>query len=159
MAKAAAQVGRAAHLPEQPVHSFGACCWIRWDQSTKLIGEIQHDGCALEQAHRLVTGTVHHGGDFRIWVDLNKARAELITFADVHKVGVIFCTFKTHRQQFFQHHSDFDAVWCGQRMQLQRVLANGQFFFTGCASYGAVDVGELSTVAFFPLPDGRGCVC
>jgi hypothetical protein len=39
------------------------------------------------------------------------------------------------------------------------VLANGQFFFTGCASYGAVDVGELSAVAFFPLPDGRGCVC
>ena len=41
-------------------------------------------------------------------------------------------------------------------MQLQRLLANRQYFFAGWTCDRAVDVGELAAVAFFPRPDCGG---
>ena len=54
VAEAAAEERRAAHLPEQPVEYFGARRAGRGQEFAELLGEVDQDRSALEQARRRV---------------------------------------------------------------------------------------------------------
>ena len=89
MAKAAAKIWRATHLPEQPRHTFGALAWVFGDECAEFLGQMQHDRSGFKQALRRVAGPVHHRGNFGVRVDVDKAGSELIPFADVDQPRVI----------------------------------------------------------------------
>ena len=90
MAKAAAQIGGRAHLPEKPAHHLGFLCGIGGHECAKFFREIEHDRPAFEHPLRGVAGVVHERRDLGVGVYLHKARAELVTFANVDQPCVIF---------------------------------------------------------------------
>mmetsp|Transcript_30028 Transcript_30028/g.74499 ORF Transcript_30028/g.74499 Transcript_30028/m.74499 type:complete len:210 (-) Transcript_30028:429-1058(-) len=66
VAEAAADVGRGARLPEQPVHALGAAGQVRdggQELGAVLLGQVQQDVRGLEHAQRRRHGVVHHHGD------------------------------------------------------------------------------------------------
>ena len=90
MAKAAADIGRAAHLPEEPGQAFGARGALGRQQGAELLGEIDEDRARFEDAHRLGFATVEQSRDLGIRIDGDKAAAELVALADLDRPGVVF---------------------------------------------------------------------
>jgi hypothetical protein len=51
VAEAAAQEGRAAHLPEQPRQALGPRRRLAGQEGAELLGQVQQDRARLEHAH------------------------------------------------------------------------------------------------------------
>mmetsp|Transcript_18056 Transcript_18056/g.20329 ORF Transcript_18056/g.20329 Transcript_18056/m.20329 type:complete len:240 (+) Transcript_18056:226-945(+) len=156
MAKAAAQIGGAAHLPEQPAHDLGARCAFFGQEGSEFFGQMHQDRSGFKDTHRFVAAMIHQRRDLGVRVHINKPRPELIAITDIDQPSVILGVGVTGSQQFFQHHGDFDAIGCCQRIKLQRVLAHRQFLVMGGPGNWAVDRGKLPAVFLFPGPDFRG---
>jgi hypothetical protein len=72
--------------------------------------------------------------------------------------GIVLSALVPGGEQFFQHHRHLDAIRRGQRIELQRVLADLQFLVMGRAGDRPVDVGEAAAIALFPFPHLGGLV-
>ena len=158
MAKAAAQQGRRAHLPEQPVQGFSAHVRIARQKSVKLFGQIKQDGTRLKHPSRRGSAVVHQGRNLGIRVGRDETAAELVPLVNADQPGVVLGAAVAQRQQFLQQYRHLDAIGRSQRIQLQRMAANRQRLLVGGARHRAVDVSKTPTVGFLPLPDGRGGV-
>ena len=55
-------------------------------------------------------------------------------------------------EELFEQNGDFYTVGCGEGVELEGVLADGQFALVGGAGNRAVDVGEASAAGFGPGP-------
>src|SRR5207245_11795569 len=88
MAKTAAEIGRTAHLPEQPRKTFGARLDVGRQERAELFREIDQDGGGLEDADRLLAAAVHQRRNLRVRIDLDKAAAELVA-VDPDQPGVV----------------------------------------------------------------------
>ena len=155
MAEAATQVGRAAHLPEQPRQAFGARGRIGGQQRAELLGQVQQDRAGLEHTDRLRAAAVQQCRNLRVRVHRDEATAELLAFADADHPGVVLRAAVAQRQQLLQHHGHLHAVRGGQRIQLQRMLANRQVFVVRGPCHRAVDAGEPAATGLVPDPDLR----
>ena len=144
MAEAAADIGRAAHLPEQPGQALGARGALLRQELAELLGEVHEDRAGLEDADRLRAAAVDHRRDLGIRVDRDEAAAELVALADPDQPGVVFGALVALRQQLLEHDRDLDAVRRALRIELQRVLADRQFLLVLRAGGRAVDVGEAA---------------
>ena len=90
MAEAAAEIGRAAHLPEQPRQAFGARAGLGRQERAELLREIQQDRAGLEHPDRLRAAAVQQRRDLGVRVDRDEAAAELLAVADLDQPGVVF---------------------------------------------------------------------
>ena len=90
MAEAAAEIGRAAHLPEQPGQALGPALAVRRQEGAELLGEIEQDRAGLEHADRRRAAAVHQRGDLRVRVHADEAAAELVAVADADQPGIVF---------------------------------------------------------------------
>ena len=124
VSEAAAEIGCAAHLPEQPVHGFGALGVVSRQEGAELFREIEQDRAGLEHPSRWVGAVVHHSWNFRVRVGRHEAAAELVAVVDRNQPGVVFRAGVAARQQFLQHHRDFYAIRRAERVELQRVIAD-----------------------------------
>jgi hypothetical protein len=124
VAEAAAQQGRGTHLPEQPVERFGARRHRLRQEGAELFGQVEQDRTGFEHAHRLVAAAVHQRRDLRVRVDLDEAARELRALVDADQPGIVFGARMAGGQQLLQHDRDLLAVRRGQRIQLQRMLAD-----------------------------------
>src|SRR5690554_1751021 len=151
--EAAADEGRTAHLPEQPVEALGTTTDVLRNEGAEPVRQIQQDGAGLEQPQRRVHAGVEHRRDLGVGVDLDEAAAELIALADANQPGVVFRLAEAGLQQLFKHDGDLDPVGRGQRIQLQRMLATRQLTRVGGPGNGPVDAGKLAAVVLVPGPD------
>ncbi len=156
MAKAAAEVGRGALQPEQPVHRLDPCGGVFGQERVELFGQVEQDVAALK--HAGAGCGIQQRRDLGVGVDAHKARAKLITLLNVDQPCVVFGTSVTCGQQLFQHDGDFDTIGRGQGVQLEWVLAHWQLFVMRWPGNGAVDRGELAAGFRVPGPDFRGRV-
>ena len=90
MAEAAADIGRAAHLPEQPGQAFGTSGGVGRKKRTELLGQIHQDRTGLEDADRLGAAAVDQCRDLRVRVYRDKTAAELIALADLDQPRIVF---------------------------------------------------------------------
>src|SRR5690349_14033892 len=155
MTEAAADIGRAAHLPEQPGQALGACGALLGQELAEFLSEVHQDRTGLEDADRFRAAAVHHRRDLRVRIDLDEAAAELVALADADQPGVVFGALVALREQFFEHDRDLDAVRRALRVELQRMLADRQFLLLLRAGRRAIDVGEAAhcAVGLVPGPD------
>src|SRR5690554_3336642 len=157
--EAAADEGRTAHLPEQPVEALGTTTDVLRNEGAELVRQIQQDGAGLEQPQRRVHADVKHHQNLRVGVDLDEAAAELITLADADQPGVVFRLAGAGLQQLLEHDGDLDPVGRGQRIQLQRMLATRQLTLVGGPDLGSMLVSsiagilELGLISTKPLPN------
>ena len=98
---------------------------------------------------------VHQGRDLGVRVGRNKSAGKLVALHDVDQPGIILSAGMTRREQFFKHYSDFDAVRCAQRIELQRMFPNLQILVMGRARNRPVDAGETPAALSIPFPDLR----
>jgi hypothetical protein len=90
VAEPAAQVGRAAHLPEQPGQALRPLGHrLGQERTAELLGEVQQDGARFEHADRLGSAAVEQRGDLGIGIDGDEAAAELIALADPDQPGIV----------------------------------------------------------------------
>jgi hypothetical protein len=89
---------------------------------------------------------VHQRGNLRVRVDRDKTAAELVAVADLDQPGVVFRPGMPEGQQLFEQDGDLLPVGRGQGIQLQRVLADRQFF-----SWVAPAIGRLMLAKVPPL--------
>src|SRR6185312_16256653 len=82
MSKAAAEIRRASHLPEQPGQTFGSLRRLLRHESTELLGKVEQDRAGFEHADRLLSAAIHERGNLRVRVHGDEAAAELFTLAD-----------------------------------------------------------------------------
>ena len=155
MPETAAEIGRGAHLPEQPGEAFRALRGVFGKEGAELLREIEQDRAGLENPRRLRQRIVHQRRNFRIRVDRHEAGAELVAVADPDEPGVVFGAAVACRQQLLQHHRDLHAVGRAQRVELQRVPAARQLLLVRGAGDGAVDRREAAAALALPGPDFR----
>ena len=155
MPEAAAKIGRAAHLPEQPGQAFRAQCGIDRHQFLMFGRQIHQDRAGFEHAGRRIGAVIHQRRNFRVRVSLDESAAELVAVADPDQPGIVFRTLVAQRQQFLQHHRHLHAVRRAQRVELQRVLADRQFLLVRRAGNRAVGAGKRPRVLAVPFPDLR----
>ena len=156
MAEAAAEEGRRAHLPEQPVHRFGACAGFGRQKGAELLGQVHQDRARLEHPQWLAAdAVVGQRGNLGVRVDLDKAAAELVAVTDLDQPGVVFRTAVTKGKQLLKHDADLHAVGRGQGVELQRMLAHRQRLFLPRTGGRGVDAGELATRGRVVGPDFR----
>jgi hypothetical protein len=127
MTEPAADVGRAAHLPEQPVQRFGALVGIGRQEGAEFLREIEQDRSGLEHAARLGTAAIHESRYLRVRVDIHKAAAELLALADVDQPGIVLGAAVAECKQLLQHHGHLHAVGRSTRIELQGCLPTGSF--------------------------------
>ena len=82
MAEAAAKIGRAAHLPEQPRQAFGAGGRLGRQEGAEFFRQIHQDRARLEHADRLCAAAVHQRRNFRVGIGCDKTAAELVAVLD-----------------------------------------------------------------------------
>ncbi len=131
MAEAAAEEGGRAHLPEQPVHRLGAGAQLSRQEGAEFFREIDEDRGGFEDAQGLAAIlrlVVHQRRDLRIRIDADEAGAELVALADIDQPGIVFGARVAGRQQLLQQDRYFHAVGGAQRIELQRMLADGSTF-------------------------------
>ena len=95
MAKATAQKGRAAHLPEQPGQAFGARCATGGQEGSELFRQVLKDGSGFEHPHRRFSTMVHQRRDLRVGIGGNKSTAELVAIIDADQPRVVLGTVVT----------------------------------------------------------------
>src|SRR5690625_1813336 len=153
MPEATAQKRRGAGLPEQPVEAFGAPVNVLRHKAAELFGQIQKNGTGFKVAPVWLDALVQHGRNLGVRVDIHKARAELLAFAYPDQPGIVLGLLVAGFQQLLEHDGDLDPVGRAQRIELMRMLANGQGLVVGGAGNGPVDAGKLAAVGvFFPYP-------
>ena len=155
MPEAAADIGRAAHLPEQPRQALGARRRVGRQEGAELLGEMDQDRAGLEHADRLRSAAIHQRGDLRVRIDRDEAAAELLALIDADQPGVVLGALVARGQQLLQHDGDLHAVRRAQRIKLQRMLADRQLLLMRGAGDRAVDVGEVAAARLVPGPDLR----
>ena len=155
MAEAAAEIGRAAHLPEQPVQRLGAERDVLRQEGAELLRQIEQDRAGFEHADRLRSAAVQQRRDLRVRVDRHEAAAELIALADVDQPGVVLGAGMAQREQFLEHDRDLHAVGRAERIELQRVAADRQLLLMRRAGDRPVDVGKGAAAGLGPGPDLR----
>ena len=101
---------------------------------------------------------IHQGRDLGVRIGLDKAAAELVAIADPDQPGVVFSTRMAERQQLLQQHRHLDPVGRAQRIELQRVLADGQLLVMGGAGDRTIDIGKGAAAFGHPFPDLGWCV-
>ena len=159
MTEPAAEIGRAAHLPEQPGKAFGAFRRVGRQEGAKSFCEIQQNRAGLEHPGRRRGAVVHQRRDLGVRVHPDKAAAELIAVADSDQPGVVLGALVAQRQQLLQHHRNLHAVRCAERIELQRMPADRQFFLVLRPGGRPVDARERTPVLLVPGPDFRRRVC
>ena len=91
MAEAAAEEGRAAHLPEQPRKGFGPLWAGRWQEFAELLGEVERGSRRIRRrGSGFGAAAVEQGGNLGIGIDVDEAAAELVAVTDPDGPGVIF---------------------------------------------------------------------
>mmetsp|Transcript_1028 Transcript_1028/g.2629 ORF Transcript_1028/g.2629 Transcript_1028/m.2629 type:complete len:265 (-) Transcript_1028:326-1120(-) len=156
VAEAAAEEGRAAHLPEQPAQRLRPLGTARRQEgAAELFRQIHQDRAGLEHPHRLGAAAVQQRRDLGVGVHRDEAAAELLAFVDADQPGVVLGAGVAEGQQLLQHHRDLDAIGRAQRVELQRVAADRQLTLVGGAGHWAVDVGKLAAAGLVPGPDWR----
>src|SRR5271156_972302 len=101
MAKAAADIRRAAHLPEQPRQAFRPRAHFRRQELAELLGQVHQDRSRFENADRLWAAAVDKRRDLGIRVDRDKAAAELVAVTDLDQPGIVLRALMAARQQLF----------------------------------------------------------
>ena len=94
--------------------------------------------------------------EFWIWIDFHEATTELLTFADVDRVGIILGASVPKIKKLLQKRSHFDTVGGRERVKLQRVITPRQLFIVSRPCNGPIYVGEAPTTFVIPFPD-LGC--
>ena len=155
MAEAAAEIGRAAHLPEQPGEALGARRRLGRQEGAELFGEMDEDGAGLEHPDRLFAAAVEQRRDLRIRIDRDEAAGELVAVADPDRPGVVFGARMTRREQFLEHNRDLHAIGRGERIELQRMAPDRELLVMRRTGDRPVDVGEASAIGLVPGPDLR----
>ena len=155
MPEPAAEIGRGAHLPEQPRQALGARGRVGGQEGPELFGQMHQNRAGLEDADRRRATAIHQRGDLRVGVGGDEAAAELIAVADLDQPGVVFRPRVTRRQQLFKHHRHFHAVGRGQRIELQGVATDRQILVMRRSRDRTIDSGEPTTVFLVPGPDFR----
>ena len=153
VAETAAEIGRRAHLPEQPRQAFRAFRRVLGQEGAVLLREIEQDRAGLEDAGGFGQGMVDQRRNLRVGIDRDEPGAELVALADVDDIRVVFRAGVPRRQQLLQHHGDLHAVGRRQRVKLKRVLAARQLLLVRRARDGTVDGGEPAAVLALPFPD------
>ena len=153
VAKPAAQVRRAAHLPEQPRQAFGARWPVSGHKGIELFCKIQQDGAGLEHAHRHWSAAVHQHWYLGVGVGRHETAAELLPLIDADQPGVVFGTAVAQRQQLLQHHRDLYPIGRRQRIKLQWMPAHRQLLLMRWPRNRPVDAGKPATILFVPGPD------
>ena len=153
MAEATAQVGRAAHLPEQPIQRLGPAGDVLRQEFAELLRQVQQDRAGFEDPDRLRPAAVEQGRNLGIRVDPDEAGAELVAIGDPDQPGVVFGAAMAERQQLLEQDGDLHAVRRAERIELQRVAADRQFLVVGRSGDGAVDAGEGAAAGLLPRPD------
>ena len=154
VAESAAEVRRAAHLPEQPGQTFGPRRASR-HQRAELLGQVHQDGARLEHADRRLAAAIQERGDLRVRVHLDEPAAELIAVVDLDQPRVVLRAAVPELQQLLEHHGDLHPVGRRQRVELQRMASDRQLLLVGRTRDGSVDRGERSAVGPVPGPDLR----
>jgi hypothetical protein len=126
MTEPAADVGRTAHLPEQPVERLGALVQIGRQERAEFLREIEQDRSGLEHATRFGTAPIHQSRYLRVRVHFYEATAELLALADVDQPGIVLGAAVAECEQLLQHHGYFHAVGRPTRIELQGMLADRQ---------------------------------
>jgi hypothetical protein len=102
--------------------------------------------------HGLAAAAVHQRRDFAVGVDRHEAAGELVALADADRPRVIFGVNMPLLEQLLEHDSDLLPIRCGERVELERMLADRQLLVVRGSGDWPVDVRELATAALFPLP-------
>ena len=106
----------AAHLKHQPLNRLEAFRLLLWQKAAGFVRQVQQDGAGLEQGIRLAVRTVaiDNRGDLAVRVDGNKARRELLAFADINRVRGV------GQRQFLQQDRHLAAVRRAPRVQIDQ---------------------------------------
>ena len=155
MAEAATEIGRTAHLPEQPRQALGPGRRLGRQESAERLGEMGEDRSRLEHAERLRPAAVDQRRNLRVRVRVDEPRPELVAVADLDQPGVVFGAGMAGGQQFLEQDSDLLAVGRAQGIELKRMLADRQCLVVRRAGDGPVDVGEAPAIGLVPDPDLR----
>ena len=92
MTEPAAEIPRAAHLPKQPVHCFGAAVGVSRQKGAEFFCKIKQDRSGFEHSARLGDAAIDQRGNLRIRVGRDKAAAELVALADLDQPRIIFAS-------------------------------------------------------------------
>ena len=76
------------------------------------------------------------------------ARERILTM-----IAIVFGTAVSQCEQLLQHDGDLDTVWRTQRVELQRVATDRQYFFVCRACYRPIGRCKFAAVGFDPSPD------
>ena len=82
----------------------------RGDEVAELFRQVKQDCARFKNANRLVGAIVNQSWNFRIRVEVNKFRSELIAFVNVYKPGVLVSLADTGSQQLLQKDRNLHAV-------------------------------------------------
>ena len=93
------------------------------------------------------------GGDLRVRVHRDEARAELLADVDRDDPRVVLGAGVALGEQLLEHHRDLHAVRRRQRVELKRMAADGQLLLVRRARDRAVDVREATAALLVPGPD------
>ena len=124
MTEATAQIGGAAHLPEQPRHALCPGAGFGRKKFAKFFGEINKNSARFEDPRGRFCRVVEQGGNLGIGVDIDKAAANLIALTNVGYPGVLFGAAVSQRQQLLEQDGDYHTVWRTQRIELKSMLAH-----------------------------------
>ena len=156
MAEAAAEIGGAAHLPEQPGQALGPGAVVLGQEVAELLGQVDEDRARFEDAGGGLRAVVDERGDLGVRIRRDEAARELVAVADVDQVSVVLGVMPAV-QELLEHHRDLHPVRRRQRVDLERMFAHRQVLLVGRTGDRPVDLGEAAAALGVPLPDlGRG---
>mmetsp|Transcript_9583 Transcript_9583/g.28614 ORF Transcript_9583/g.28614 Transcript_9583/m.28614 type:complete len:334 (-) Transcript_9583:157-1158(-) len=159
VSESAAEIRTGAHLPHEPVHALGALATVGRQEFSLAFGQVEQNGRGFPYRERvgvvlvLVLGgggggcnrIIQQRGDLRVGIDVHKGRSELLQLENVDEPGVVLQT------EFLEQYSDLLAVGSPERVELQVVLAAGQFRVEALASGRPVHAVDLAAHGFrFP---------
>ena len=152
VAKATAEVGRAAHLPHQPGIALRSRGGVGGQECRKFLGEIQQDGRRLENPHRFTAAAIEQGRYLGVGVDVDKTVAKLRALLDIDRPGVVLGSGFAQGEQFLEQDGDFHAVRRGQGIELKRMLSAWQLRVVGGAGKRSIDARKFAAAGGVPGP-------
>ena len=156
MAEAAAEIGRAAHLPEQPGQALRARR-ARRSAGRRRTSRPGAAGSRRDSNTRIGFGPLRSisAGIFEFGLIATKPLPNWSPSLMRISQASYSAPAWPQRQQLLQHDRDLHAVGRGQRIELQRMPADRQLLVVRRAGDRAVDVGEPAAVRLVPGPDFR----
>src|SRR5690606_19402289 len=132
--------------------------WVGFRQQViELFGQVHEDRAAFEHAERLRSAAIEQCGYLAVGVQFDEARPELVPGEYLYHPGVIFRLGKARLEQFLEHDRGLHPVGRAQRIELEGMLADGEFAFLARTGSRAVDPGELAAIFGIESPYfGRG---